>query len=63
MEKEVEVEPFGVVYICDECQIGELGPTGNNSYMPEIKIELRCSNCGDLQYFKENYPLIKFRIK
>ena len=63
MEKEVEVEPFGVVYICDECQIGELRPTGNNSYVPEIKIEHLCSNCGDIQYFKENYPLIKFRIK
>lgn len=63
MEKEVEVEPFGVVYVCDECPVGELRPTGNNSYMPEIKIEHQCSNCGDLQYFKENYPLIKFRIK
>lgn len=63
MEKEVKVEPYGIVEICDVCKSGEMSPTGNDSYMPEIKLEHKCSNCEKLVYSKEKYPLIKYRIK
>lgn len=63
MEKEVKVEPYGIVKICDVCKFGEMFPTGNDFYMPEIKLEHKCSNCEKLVYFKEKYPLIKYRIK
>lgn len=63
MEKEVRVETYGVIKICNTCESGEVLPTGNDSYMPEIKLEHKCINCGDLVYLSEKYPLIKYRIK
>lgn len=62
MEKIVRVEPYGIIQMCDKCNVGEMLPTGHNSYMPEIKIEHKCSNCGELKYFKEKYPKINFRV-
>lgn len=63
MEKEVEVEPYGIIQVCEVCRIGEMLPTGNNSYMPDIKVEHKCSECGHLVFFKEVFPSIRFRIK
>ena len=62
MEKEVEATPYAIIQLCDVCETGELLPTGNNKYMPVVKIEHKCSFCGELRYFKETYPAIRFLI-
>lgn len=62
MEKEIEVEAYGVIQICEVCKKGEMFPTGNNSYTP-IKLEHKCSSCGNKKYYNVKYPLINYRLK
>ena len=62
MEKVVKVEPYGIIQLCDKCTIGEMLSTGEISYAPKnIRIEHKCDKCGFLEYYKDEYPKVKFR--
>lgn len=63
MEREVEVIPYGIIQTCDKCQNGEMVPTGNNYYVPDIKIEHQCNNCNYKADYSDKYPLIRYRVK
>lgn len=62
MEKEVKVEPYGVIKMCDECAVGEMVKNGKNSYTHEIKIGHKCNRCGNIDYYDKAYPVVNFRI-
>lgn len=40
-------------YLCDECNIGRMYPTGN-LFSPNL-IEHQCNHCGDIQNFDKCY--------
>lgn len=61
MEEKYKVEPVGIKYICDECNMGEMVPTGKNNWsVNPPQFEHSCSMCSQKVYFKEKYPLIRF---
>lgn len=62
MEKKVKAIPYAVIQLCDVCGTGQLLPTVNNKYIPDIQIEHKCNHCGKTQMFQESYPAIRFYI-
>ena len=61
-EKKVKAIPYAVIQLCDVCETGQLLPTGNNKYIPDIQIEHKCNHCGKTQTFQESYPAIRFYV-
>lgn len=61
LEQEYSIKPIGVKYICDNCNVGEMLPTGNNNWIVNPPtFEHSCSICKEKEYLKEKYPLIRF---
>ena len=63
MEKEVIIETYGVVYICDKCEIGEMEQTGEWHMTNPPRYEHKCLKCGNKGYFKSKYPEVRYRMK
>ena len=61
-EKKVKAIPYAVIQLCNVCETGQLLPTGNNKYIPDIQIEHKCNHCGKTQTFQESYPAIRFYV-
>lgn len=61
-EKKVKAIPYAAIQLCDVCETGQLLPTGNNKYIPDIQIEHKCNHCGKTQTFQESYPAIRFYV-
>lgn len=63
MERNFEVKPIGVKYICDKCGDGEMLPTGKmkmfetHALYPHI-----CNKCATEKDFIEKYPLIRYEF-
>lgn len=62
-EVKSEVRPVGVRYMCDECEGGEMIPTGRViqliSTVPP-KFEHMCKLCGAKENLAEQFPAIRF---
>jgi len=63
VKKEINVIPYGVIQICDECKQGEMLPTGEWHMTSPPKFEHQCTTCLDMKYYDESYPIIKYRRK
>lgn len=62
MEKEFTVEPICIKYICDNCNEGEMRPTGINDWESSPpKFQHKCTECGAEKTFEEKYPLIRYK--
>ncbi|MBY7121766.1 hypothetical protein ILS93_06535 [Bacillus sp. 16GRE42] len=62
MEKEFEVRPFGVKYICDSCEEGEMVLTDDfKIYEKHMEFTHKCQKCGAERDFLEKYPLIRYQ--
>lgn len=54
--------PYEVDYLCDECQIGHMLPTGNIYPTSPPKIGHKCNTCGHTQIFlNKKYPSIEYK--
>lgn len=61
MEKEYQVKPVGVKYICDTCEKGEMLPNGKNNWNVELPLfEHECSHCNTRKMLTEKFPLIRY---
>lgn len=61
-EKEIEVKTFRIHYYCDECEDGELLPTGMllSSWPPQFPHA--CNKCAANKIFSDKrYPIILTR--
>lgn len=64
-EREFEVKPIGVEYVCDECQVGVLVQNGKMITEGIIKDDwgprwpYKCPNCGHTTTLDTSYPFIK----
>ncbi|MNO34235.1 hypothetical protein D3C76_242660 [compost metagenome] len=61
MEETFLVKQVGVKYKCDQCENGEMRPTGK-MIMHETHATFvhRCDNCESEIDLKEKYPLIRY---
>lgn len=61
MEKEFKVEPYEVIYTCDNCGRGELEYTGLRRSSVPATYENQCPNCKNSFYLKYKYPTIRYK--
>lgn len=62
MEREFDVKPIGIKYICDVCSKGEMLPNGKNDFRHSVEIGHTCSYCGEEQKFVVKYPLTRYKF-
>jgi hypothetical protein len=60
MEKRFEVRPYGVKYMCNRCNKGEMIPTGRNIWTEPPRFEHICIHCKSIVELAEKFPLIKY---
>lgn len=63
MEKEIQVEPICVQYICDSCKEGEMIFIKFNHESMIHPFSHQCTKCGCNIDLQEKYPLIRYRTK
>ena len=61
MEKEIKVEPYAVIQVCDNCKEGEMVPTNEIIFSKPPQYEHECTNCGGKINFNKTYPTINYR--
>lgn len=61
MEKEIIVNPYGIVQLCDSCKDGEMVPTGRIKTENSSIFEHKCNVCGTIKFYPEKFPAIRFR--
>lgn len=60
-ENSKKVETVEIHYICDECQLGEMLPTGKAYLTYPARFEHKCNNCGAITRFVgETYPRTEY---
>ena len=59
-EREYEIKPVGVDYICDECNTGVMQHTGGTLLSSPPKYPHACSHCRSVQNLRHSYPIIKW---
>jgi len=64
-EREFEVEPVGIAYVCDSCGQGEMASAEDveTDEGSQAGWKHRCLNCGHEETLAESYPTIRFRVK
>jgi uncharacterized protein (DUF983 family) len=66
-EREFEVEPVGIAYVCDSCGQGEMVSAEAETTAAEEARQAgyrhRCTSCGQEDTLAESYPTIRFRVK
>ena len=62
-EKEIRIVPIKTIYVCDNCEIGEMVPNGIGIYLSNPpKYRHSCTNCGHSQTFVgKTYPIIEYK--
>lgn len=45
-----------IEYICDSCKVGEMKPTGIMLTCEPPLYQHKCTNCGEINSFRNNYP-------
>jgi hypothetical protein len=61
-EREFQLEPYGVEWVCDACGIGTLQVGGPiSSVMRGGGILHSCTQCDDRRVLPEPYPLVRHR--
>jgi hypothetical protein len=64
MEREIDVKPIKVNYICDKCLVGTMESTGIMLLSEPAQYPHVCSNqdCKTTQTLNKEYPFITYRI-
>lgn len=63
MEKEFDVKPVGVKYICDACKNGEMKPIGKmKTYENHAGFVHECDSCKTEMELRDRYPLIRYEF-
>ncbi|MGE1060813.1 hypothetical protein [Bacillus sp. GMa5/1] len=62
LKKLFEVKPYGVKYICDSCEEGEMLPTGKAYWSDPPKFEHACNQCSAKLSLSEKYPVIRYQF-
>lgn len=61
MEKETDMKPVQIDYMCDNCEKGFYRPTGIALMTYPAKYPHKCTLCEDEKHFQKTYPYIKYR--
>lgn len=64
-EQYVEVVPYGVNYICDECRVGHMVFTKRFDHSAPVEKACvhKCTHCGTEQLLSDAYPTVRFRFQ
>ena len=61
-EREFELRPVGVDYICDKCNTGVMELSGNMMLTTHPPLyPHQCNACGHMQNFDQKYPTVKHK--
>ena len=60
MEIKAEVKTYKVDYLCDECKVGYMRPTGRAFPTHPMKFQHKCTNCENTKTFLEAYPVTRY---
>lgn len=62
MEKVIEVKVYKVHMMCDQCEKGEMRPTGFVYATLNLPANVhKCTECGNQETLDGNYPRIEYR--
>ena len=61
-EKGQVVETLRMEYVCDECGVGMMKPTGGMLMTYPPKYPHICISCSYVQNFKQTYPVIRYKF-
>lgn len=58
--KHVKVEPHKMIWMCDDCEKGEMELTGISFPTYPERYEHKCNNCGEIGVSDLGYPYIRY---
>lgn len=59
-ERDYDVRPVGVEYVCDECGVGLMMHTNMAIMSNPPQYPHHCSDCGAVKNLEQMYPMLKW---